>query len=107
MTASPSQAYSKAEILDLRSYARARGVALVVEIDVPSHALGWERAFPDGPSIVAARCKEPSPRAFPNCRANLDPTQEATYDALRAVLRELEEDHVLGGSDVPVHLGGR
>lgn len=45
--ATPDRSYTRQQLDDLVQYARARGVVLVPEIDVPAHASAMVRAMPD------------------------------------------------------------
>ena len=76
---------------------------VVPEVDVPSHVLSWERAYPD---IVRARCgRSQKARKFPHCVANLDPTREETYTVLGAVLAGVRSAFPRNATSL-VHLGG-
>jgi len=99
--------YTKAEIADLVSYAAARGVTIVPEIEMPGHCLAALACHPElsctgGPFEIHPFGGGPGIHADVFCPGN-----EATFELLEAVLDEVVElfpsrwIHV-GGDEVPV-----
>lgn len=85
--------YSQKEMSELIAYARARGVRIVPEIDLPGHATSWGKG--DHPELVA---KCPSL----NWGLPLDPTIEVMWTILEDVLSEMMDLFI----DPFFHLGG-
>ncbi|KAJ4457816.1 putative Beta-hexosaminidase subunit A1 [Paratrimastix pyriformis] len=83
------------DIADLVEYARRRGVRVVPEIDVPGHSYAIGQGYPD----LVAHC--PSYEANVN-NIPVDPTKNATYEMLRAVIGGL----VAVCPDKTFHTGG-
>ena len=79
------------------------GITVLIEIDIPGHALSWEKAYKN---IVNVHCKNAvsAPRIFPNCNANLDPTIENTYFVLEKLLKNLKQ--YIPSTNTLLHLGG-
>lgn len=80
--------YSRQQIRELVEYSHERGVALVPEVDLPSHARALVHALPD------LKCG-PNPDTV--C-----PSRPETWEFVRQILDQLVEDF----PDVPIHLGG-
>ena len=74
----PSLAYSHADLADLVAFAKARGVRVVPEVESPAHSQSWGVGRPD----LVLDCGYGSV---------LDPTNEATYAALAALLGEIAD----------------
>ena len=72
----PDLVYSRADLAGLVTFAKARGVRVVPEVDSPAHVQSWSVGRPD----LVLDCGYGSV---------LDPTQEATYEVLAALLTEL------------------
>ncbi len=94
--------YTKAELKQLVRYARARGIEIIPEIDMPGHALSVMAAYPElacfpDPVEVATRFGVTDFSKKLYCAGN-----EATYDFLFALL-----DEVMDVFDFEyVHIGG-
>lgn len=101
---SPGERYTMRELARLAAFAAARGVRLIVELDVPSHtgtlaytgAPGWCTPFP-------AVCPKPA------CHHNaLNPAIDLTYEIIDDLMGELAS--ALGPSsaagELYLHLGG-
>ncbi|MBS1851180.1 MAG: family 20 glycosylhydrolase [Acidobacteria bacterium] len=78
--------YTQAEVRDIVAYARERGIRVVPEFDMPSHAHSWLIGYPELASL-------PGPFTFTHQfgidSVNLDPTQESTYRFLDTFLGEM------------------
>jgi hexosaminidase len=79
--------YTQKQIRELLAYARDRGVRVVPEFDVPSHAVSWLVAYPRLSSGPAPRGLVRSARD--DLRPPLDPTQEETYRLLNIAFGEM------------------
>ena len=76
-----AQFYTQAEVRDIVAYARARHIIIVPEIDMPGHASGATRAYPEYAGGGSDR--------LPNFTFN--PGQAATLQFLQDILREVRE----------------
>ena len=91
---SPAAVFSPADMRELVAYAKARGVRVMPEWDVPGHsAIGY--AFPELMACASG----------PNQIGVLDPTQDAVYSMLNQFFTEMmtifTDDYVfLGGDEV-------
>ncbi|CAG9137353.1 unnamed protein product [Plutella xylostella] len=93
----PWLVYSAADIRRVVEHARARGVRVIAELDVPGHTLSWGVSHPE----LLAHCGA----AAAARRGPLHPLQPAVYSTLAALLQELQAlfpDHAfhLGGDEV-------
>ncbi len=109
--------YSAADVAGLLQYAVERGVVVVPEFDMPAHASAWGASHPEimvtnrnssdpqttprGGVATAGGC---SPRLFQH-GDTLNPTLNATYDLVDALLAEMAETFSAGGNTF-LHLGG-
>ncbi len=79
--------FKQTEIRDLVSYARARGIRIVPEFDMPGHAVSWILAYPQLSS------GDPASRLVQDMtdkvRPVIDPTRESTYALIDAVFGEM------------------
>lgn len=87
------------EVAELVAAATARGIRIVPELDVPGHAGAILHAHPE---LAAGPAPATLPRAFGPSRYALDPSLDATWGLLEAVLDDLVELF----PDTYVHLGG-
>jgi len=91
--------YTQDEMRDVVAYARARGIRVVPEFDMPGHTLSWQVAYPDLGS-------SPGPFAMPTTFGvhdeALDPTRESTYKFLDALVGEMAAIF----PDAYFHVGG-
>lgn len=84
---SPSERYTWQELKYVVEYARARGVRVVPEFDVPAHTDSWAKAHPE---------------LFPkSCSSALDPANENVYK----MIADLIEDWAEVFPDKVMHLG--
>ncbi len=94
--------YTQDQIRGLIAYARARGIRIVPEFDMPGHATSWLAGYPElasapGPYQIIHRWSIQDP-----C---LDPTNEATYQFLDGFIGEMaglfpDEYFHIGGDEV-------
>lgn len=78
--------YTQAQMLDLIEYARARGIRVVPEFDVPGHVTAWLTAMPQFASVNR---KYEIARTFGIWDPALDPTREDTYKFLDTLIGEI------------------
>ena len=95
--------YNITAVQAIVEYGRKMGINVLIEIDVPGHALAWEKGYSN---MVNVYCKNPisAPRKFPNCNANLDPSVENTYFILKKLFGNLKK--YLPSVNKLLHLGG-
>ena len=74
----PAAVYTRADLAALVSFAKYRGVRVVPEVDTPAHSQSWGVGRPD----LVLPCAD-------GYGTLLDPTREATYDAVAALFSEL------------------
>jgi hexosaminidase len=91
--------YTQQDARDLVSYARARGIRVVPELEMPGHSTAWQFAYPklaSGAPPTAVRTEfGVSPYA-------LDPTREETYQFIARFLGEMATIF----PDPYMHIGG-
>jgi len=80
--------YTQAEIRGIVAYARDRGIRVLPEFDMPSHAHSWLIGYPELASL-------PGPYSFIHefgvDSVNFDPTRESTYRFLDEFIGEMTE----------------
>lgn len=85
---SPQLIYTTSDVTSIVEYAADRGIRVVPELDSPGHATSWAAGYPDA--------------ALPECQT-LDPTAEATYALLDALMSEVArlfpDDYLHIGAD--------
>ena len=85
--------YTQAEVKEITSYAKSRGVRVIVEIDTPAHTQSWGRNNQFKEAVV--RCNSLYTGQF-------DPTLDLTYDLVKQVMT-----YVDGMFEDPyIHFGG-
>mmetsp|Transcript_58932 Transcript_58932/g.108875 ORF Transcript_58932/g.108875 Transcript_58932/m.108875 type:complete len:595 (-) Transcript_58932:113-1897(-) len=83
----PTERYSWAQMKGLVEYARARGIRVVPEFDVPAHTDSWYKSHPE---------------FFPaGCTKALDPAKPEVYTFLQEILKDWSEIF----TDNVMHLG--
>ncbi len=97
--ASSGQFYTQDQMREVVAYARARGIRVVPEFDMPGHTSSWILAFPEYGSGEDIR---ELPRVFGIPHAELDPSNEKTYKFLDALVGEMGEIF----PDAYFHIGG-
>lgn len=78
----PKAVYTADDLADLVRYAQQRGVRVVPEIDVPGHSYAIGMGYPN----LVAKCPARSGNIN---NVPVNPTLDATYDLLRAVVQHL------------------
>jgi hexosaminidase len=96
---SGGQFYTQEEMRHVVAYARARGIRVVPEFDMPGHAVSWLLAYPEFGSSAAPT---ELPARFGIHDESLDPTQEKTYKFVDAIVGEMGEIF----PDAYFHIGG-
>lgn len=94
--------YTQAQIREVVAYARARGIRVLPEFDVPGHATSWLVGYPElsaGPGPYAIE------RHFGIFNPTFDPSKEAVYAFLDAFIGEMaplfpDEYFHIGGDEV-------
>jgi len=94
---SPHQTYTPTELKALVSYAKDRGVRIMVEVDTPGHSASWGVGYPD----VITHCPVAMETGGGGVVA-LDPSNEETFATVEKVLGELGDIF----PDSTFHLGG-
>ena len=94
--------YTQAQIREVVSYARDRGIRVVPEFDMPGHSTAW---FVGYPRLASAPGPYAIERRFGVFDPAFDPTREATYrflDSFIAEMAALFPDHYwhIGGDEV-------
>jgi hexosaminidase len=93
--------YNASEIAALLQYAVERGVVVVPEFDMPAHSSSWGASHPELMVSGGAGC---SPHLFQH-GDTLDPTNDATYALVDALLAEMAQTFGASGNRF-LHLGG-
>jgi len=102
---SPAEVYSLSNVSDLVSYARARGVRILLELDMPAHAgNGWQWGETAGLGALAVCVNRQPWRKYclqPPC-GQLNPANPALYDVLRDVFKDIIQHFSVDA----IHMGG-
>jgi len=91
--------YTQNEMREVVAYARARGIRVVPEFDMPGHSSSWILAYPalgSGESIMEL------PKVFGIPAAELDPSRESTYKFIDSFVGEMSTIF----PDAYFHIGG-
>ncbi len=91
--------YTQDQMRDVVAYARARGIRVVPEFDMPGHTSSWILAYPElgsGEDIKAL------PIVYGTPQAELDPSRESTYKFIDAFVGEMSTIF----PDAYFHIGG-
>jgi hexosaminidase len=91
--------YTQDQVRDVIAYARARGIRVVAEFDLPGHSTSWLVGHPELGSAPGPFTLERSWGIFDN---NLDPTREEVYTFLDRFLGEMAGLF----PDAHLHIGG-
>jgi hexosaminidase len=91
--------YTQEQMKDVVAYARARGIRVVPEFDMPGHTSSWLVAYPE---IGAGEDIKSMPIQFGIPQAELDPSNEKTFKFLDTFIGEMAEIF----PDAYFHIGG-
>ena len=91
--------YSQQDAVEIVRYARARGIRVVPEFEMPGHATAWLVAYPE---LASGRAPDSIRREFGISDFALDPTNEETYQFIERFLGEMAGLF----PDPYVHIGG-
>ncbi|MFP5226838.1 MAG: beta-N-acetylhexosaminidase, partial [Acidobacteriota bacterium] len=96
---SDGQYYTQEQAREVVAYARARGIRVVPEFDIPGHSTSWVVGYPElasGPGPFSIE------RRFGVFDPVLDPTRESTYEFLDKFIGEMSDIF----PDAYMHIGG-
>ncbi len=91
--------YTQEQMRDIVAYARARGIRVVPEFDMPGHSTSWILAYPE---IGSGEDIRALPTTFGIPVAELDPPRESTYKFLDGFIGEMSGIF----PDAYFHIGG-
>jgi hexosaminidase len=91
--------YTQEQAREVVVYARARGIRVVPEFDIPGHATSWVVGYPD---LASARGPFSIERHFGVFDPVLDPTRDSTYQFLDQFVGEMATIF----PDAYMHIGG-
>jgi hexosaminidase len=91
--------YTQDQVRELVEYARARGIRVVPEFEMPGHSTAWLVAYPE---LNSGSTPSGIRREFGISAYALDPTREATYTFITSFLEEMTTLF----PDQYVHIGG-
>jgi len=91
--------YTQQQARDIIDYARARGIRVIPEFDMPGHTRSW---FVGYPQLASARGPYTIRREFGIDDAAMDPTRESTYQFLDKFVGEM----AVLFPDPYMHVGG-
>lgn len=91
--------YTQEQMRDVVAYARARGIRVVPEFDVPGHSISWMVGYPELSSSKGPFCLADVAGVHDEA---LDPTRESTYVFLNRLVGELAAIF----PDAYFHIGG-
>ena len=91
--------YTQQDAAEIVRYARARGIRVVPEFEMPGHSTAWLIAYPE---LASDRAPESIRREFGISDFALDPTREETYQFIQRFLGEMAGLF----PDPYVHIGG-
>ncbi|MGB6784232.1 MAG: family 20 glycosylhydrolase [Terracidiphilus sp.] len=91
--------YTQDQMREIVEYARARGIRVVPEFDMPGHTTSWLLAYPE---IGAGEDITELPQQFGIPETELDPTNEKTYKFLDELIGEMAQIF----PDQYFHIGG-
>lgn len=91
--------YTQEDARELVRYARARGIRVVPEFEMPGHSTAWQVAYPE---LASGTAPAGIRREFGVAPFALDPTREETYRFIERFLGEMATIF----PDPYVHIGG-
>jgi len=100
---SDNQFYTQEEARDVVAYARARGIRVVPEFEMPGHSTAWQFAYPE---LASGKPPEGIRRQFGVSPYAMDPTREETYQFISRFLAEMttifpDPYYHIGGDETP------
>ncbi len=97
--ASEGEFYTQDQLREVVAYARARGIRVVPEFDMPGHGSSWIMAYPqlNPPAPIATL-----PVVYGMTTAVLDPTRKSTYKFINTLVEEMGRIF----PDAYFHVGG-
>jgi hexosaminidase len=98
-TASNGTFYTQEQMREVVAYARARGIRVVPEFDMPGHSTSEALAYPE---IGSGEDIKGLHRAYDDPRAELDPSNEKTYKFIDTFIGEMADIF----PDAYYHVGG-
>src|SRR6202789_545626 len=100
--ASLGQFYTQDEMRHIVAYARARGIRVMPEFDVPGHTATWVFAYPELGDGRTVRRIPQEVQEYEKNQGEMDPTKESTYKFLDTFIGEMAEIF----PDAYFHIGG-
>ena len=97
--ASEGEFYTQDQLRDVVAYARARGIRVVPEFDMPGHGSSWILAYPE---LAPGAPIKTLPVVYGMPTAVLDPTRKSTYKFINTLVDEM--GHIF--PDAYFHIGG-
>jgi hexosaminidase len=97
--ASEGEYYSQDQLREVVAYARARGIRVVPEFDMPGHGSSWILAYPQ---LAPAAPIKTLPVVYGMPTAVLDPTRKSTYKFIDTLVDEMGRIF----PDAYFHIGG-
>jgi hexosaminidase len=97
--ASEGEFYTQEQMREVVGYARARGIRVVPEFDMPGHSSSWIMAYPD---LAPAFPIKTLPVVYGMPTASLDPTRKSTYKFINTLVEEMGKIF----PDAYFHIGG-
>ncbi len=97
--ASDGQFYTQEQMREVVAYARARGIRVVPEFDMPGHTSSWIVAYPN---LGSGEDIKKLPIVYGTPQAELDPSRESTYKFIDAFVGEMSTIF----PDAYFHIGG-
>ena len=97
--ASEGEFYTQDQMREVVAYARARGIRVVPEFDMPGHGTSWILAYPE---LTPGTHFDKLPVVYGVHTAVLDPTRKSTYKFLNTLIGEMGQIF----PDAYFHVGG-
>ena len=97
--ASEGEFYTQDQLREVVAYARARGIRVVPEFDMPGHGSSWIMAYPD---LDPGKPIKTLPVVYGMPTAVLDPTRKSTYKFINTLVDEMGRIF----PDAYFHIGG-
>ena len=97
--ASEGEFYTQDQLREVVAYARARGIRVVPEFDMPGHGSSWIMAYPD---LAPGKPIKTLPVVYGMPTAVLDPTRKSTYKFINTLVDEMGRIF----PDAWFHIGG-